>query len=625
MSTKPTKGVNLKSLFLGDRAQNGKFYKETLAHMIDEHFAWRQNYMPQDKGAISVRDQQDEGYKEGLVRTTEVLEELSQLMRIKSVPFQSGRYQGHMISETLMPSLLAYSFSMLWNSNDCAFECSPASSVIEEQVGYEMAHMLGFTKGTGWGHITSGGTAANLEAIWYARNVKSLPLAIAEVVPEYVKGKSEWELYNMPVDEALEIWSKVDQETRDKIKSHTARSGRNIQKLGKWIVPQTKHYSWPKGADIVGIGTDNVVSIPVTEDYIMDVNELEKKVREFAAKKIPIIGVLAVVGTTEEGQADPVDKIVALRKKLYNELGIYFYIHVDAAYGGYFRTIFIDPETNDFAESYEKMIELQDEYNVFADHKGCRIPESVYNAYKAMGEVESITADPHKIGYVPYPAGGIVLRNKTMREVSGYLATYVFGNGKNIPALLGAYMVEGSKPGAAAAAVWAAHRVLPLNISGYGKLMGATVAGANFLYDFLKDRTYIVGGKKYTFRMVYVPATNMIDWVIYEEGQKDLAKINELQNKFYDLSCFSAGPLFFNEWIITHTDFAFKDYGDSPKPFVCGDLGISDAEWDRVGRVTVLRSTIMSPYLGDKKLFDSYAASIDKVIEKRLQKIVLGK
>ena len=619
-----SKELNLESLFIGSKGENGNLYKELLSNLIDDHIGWRKNYMPQDPAMISSADKREESFKLTADKVKDVLDEASRRMRATAVPWHSaGRFWGHMNSETLLPAILGYNFSMLWNGNNCAYESSPATSAMEEEVGMDFSHMCGYGE-IGWGHLTGGGTAANVEGIWYARNIKSIPLALKKVLPETVAGKSEWDLLNMPTDEVMDIVDAHPQSI-DAIKAVSARSGKDIQKLGKWLVPKTKHYSWPKGADIVGIGTDNVVSIPVTEDYIMDVNELEKKVREFAAKKIPIIGVLAVVGTTEEGQADPVDKIVALRKKLYNELGIYFYIHVDAAYGGYFRTIFIDPETNDFAESYEKMIELQDEYNVFADHKGCRIPESVYNAYKAMGEVESITADPHKIGYVPYPAGGIVLRNKTMREVSGYLATYVFGNGKNIPALLGAYMVEGSKPGAAAAAVWAAHRVLPLNISGYGKLMGATVAGANFLYDFLKDRTYIVGGKKYTFRMVYVPATNMIDWVIYEEGQKDLAKINELQNKFYDLSCFSAGPLFFNEWIITHTDFAFKDYGDSPKPFVCGDLGISDAEWDRVGRVTVLRSTIMSPYLGDKKLFDSYAASIDKVIEKRLQKIVLGK
>ncbi|BDP86792.1 hypothetical protein EfmAA818_03880 [Enterococcus faecium] len=48
---------------------------------------------------------------------------------------------------------------------------------------------------------------------------------------------------------------------------------------------------------------------------------------------------VAVVGTTEEGQVDSVDKIVQLRERLKDE-GIYFYLHVDAAYGGYARFVF---------------------------------------------------------------------------------------------------------------------------------------------------------------------------------------------------------------------------------------------------------------------------------------------
>ena len=39
-------------------------------------------------------------------------------------------------------------------------------------------------------------------------------------------------------------------------------------------------------------------------------------------------------------------------------------------------------------------------------------------------------------------------------------------------------MLEGSKAGATAASVWAAHRTLPLNITGYGKLIGAGIEGS---------------------------------------------------------------------------------------------------------------------------------------------------
>ena len=91
------------------------------------------------------------------------------------------------------------------------------------------------------------------------------------------------------------------------------------------------------------------------------------------------------------------------------------------------------------------------------------------------------------MGYVPYSAGGIAIKDIRMRDIISYFATYVFEKGANIPALLGAYILEGSKAGATAASVWAAHRTLPLNISGYGKLVGASVEGAHRYYDFLKQ------------------------------------------------------------------------------------------------------------------------------------------
>ena len=48
-------------------------------------------------------------------------------------------------------------------------------------------------------------------------------------------------------------------------------------KIRKWLVPQTKHYSWMKALDICGVGLDQMVAIPVQEDYRMDINALEKQ------------------------------------------------------------------------------------------------------------------------------------------------------------------------------------------------------------------------------------------------------------------------------------------------------------------------------------------------------------
>ena len=49
-----------------------------------------------------------------------------------------------MNTETLMPSILAYNFAMLWNGNNVAYESSPATSQMEEEVGYEFADLMSY-------------------------------------------------------------------------------------------------------------------------------------------------------------------------------------------------------------------------------------------------------------------------------------------------------------------------------------------------------------------------------------------------------------------------------------------------------------------------------------------------
>ncbi|OQO70370.1 tyrosine decarboxylase [Enterococcus villorum] len=606
--------LNLNALFIGDKAENGQLYKTLLNDLVDEHLGWRQNYMPQDMPVITPEEQKSANFEHTVNKTKDVLSEISARMRTHSVPWHTaGRYWGHMNSETLMPSLLAYNFAMLWNGNNVAYESSPATSQMEEEVGLEFAKLMSYKDG--WGHIVADGSLANLEGLWYARNIKSLPLAMQEVVPELVAGKSDWELMNMTTEEIMNLLDRVPEKIDD-IKAHSARSGKHLEKLGKWLVPQTKHYSWLKAADIIGIGLDQVIPVPVDHNYRMDINELEKIVRGLAAEKTPILGVVGVVGSTEEGAIDGIDKIVALRRVLEKD-GIYFYLHVDAAYGGYGRAIFLD-EDNNFIP-FEELKDVHAKNNVFTENKNY-ILEEVHSAYKAIEEAESVTIDPHKMGYVPYSAGGIVIKDVRMRDVISYFATYVFEKGADIPALLGAYILEGSKAGATAASVWAAHHVLPLNVTGYGKLMGASIEGAHRFYNFLQSLSFKVGDKEIEVHPLTYPDFNMVDYVFKEKGNDDLVAMNQLNHDVYDYSSYVKGSIYGNEFLTSHTDFAIPDYGNSPLQFV-NQLGFSDEEWQRAGKVTVLRASVMTPYMNKEENFEAYAEKIKAALQEKLEKI----
>ena len=608
--------LDYRGLFIGDEAENGGIFKELLGQLVDDHLGWRKNYMPGDHPGIVLHDKSTPEYKLSQERLREVMAELSQRMRSGSVPWNSaGRYWGHMNAETLMPSILAYTFAMLWNPNNVALESSMATSQMEAEVGDDLAKLFSFPDG--WGHLSADGSIANLEGIWYARCFKSIPLALAETMPHLMDGKTHWELLNMSVEETLALLKQLSPDDYDVVKAASSRSGKNLSKLGKWIVPETKHYSWVKALDIIGIGLDQMVAIPVTENYRMDVDLLASKIDELASSHTPILGVVAVVGTTEEGAVDELDKIVALRRKMH-EAGTYFYIHCDAAYGGYARSLFFDTDGRfvDFSE----LAGLLRQHEILVDENAA-VSEDVYNGFKAISEVESVTIDPHKMGYVPYAAGGIAIRLKEMRNVISYFAPYVFEKGVEAPDMLGAYTLEGSRAGATAAAVWAAHRCLPLNVSGYGRLVGSGMQTAHRFKTFLSTYSITIGDRVIRAYPLHEPDFNMVDWAFKADDMATLSEVNELNQHFYELSSNLAGHEYNNIFITSHTRFSTDDYGNTPVTFI-ETLGLDEDEWATEKSVTLLRASILDPYLSSRELFDDYMEVLTEAFDQRLTKIL---
>jgi tyrosine decarboxylase len=608
--------LDYRGLFIGDEAENGGIFKELLGQLVDDHLGWRKNYMPGDHPGIVLHDKSTPEYKLSQERLREVMGELSQRMRSGSVPWNSaGRYWGHMNAETLMPSILAYTFAMLWNPNNVALESSMATSQMEAEVGDDLAKLFSFPDG--WGHLSADGSIANLEGIWYARCFKSIPLALAETMPHLMDGKTDWELLNMSVEEILALLKQLSPDDYDVVKAASSRSGRNLSKLGKWIVPETKHYSWVKALDIIGIGLDQMIAIPVTEKYRMDVDLLASKIDELASSHTPILGVVAVVGTTEEGAVDELDKIVALRRKLH-EAGTYFYIHCDAAYGGYGRSLFFDTDGRfvDFSE----LAGLLRQHEILVDENAA-VSEDVYNGFKAISEVESVTIDPHKMGYVPYAAGGIAIRLKEMRNVISYFAPYVFEKGVEAPDMLGAYTLEGSRAGATAAAVWAAHRCLPLNVSGYGRLVGSGMQTAHRFKMFLSTYSITIGDRVIRAYPLHEPDFNMVDWAFKADDMATLSAVNELNQHFYELSSNLAGHEYNNIFITSHTRFSTDDYGNTPVTFI-ETLGLDEGDWAIEKSVTLLRASILDPYLSSRELFDNYMEVLTEAFNQRLTKIL---
>jgi tyrosine decarboxylase len=606
--------INTKALFLGPKSENYDFFRKMLLFLMDDHAEWRRYFHPDDAPVVSDNEKGQRNFLDTLQQTREALVDLAGRLQESSTPWFSPRYLGHMNTDTLMAANLGYMLTVLYNPNNCAYEGSPATTALEIQVGRQLAALMGYDPQQSWGHITSGGTVANYEAVWLARNLASIPFAVRTCKPELVAGLNEWQLANRSTAQILDLMDRAKESGFfDEMRKQTVRGkGMADTNLGAIIVPQSKHYSWTKAADIFGIGQDNLYSIPVRENYRMDIEALKACIDALIADKKPILAVIAVVGTTEEGAVDEIHEIVKLREQ-YARKGIAFYLHIDAAYGGYARALFLDEE-NQFLP-----FEAFDTNRTGSEDTGNDwLNRDVYEAFKAMPMADSITVDPHKMGYVPYAAGAFVASDRRMIDAISYFAAYVFDKSDDNPMLLGSYIMEGSKAGAAVAAVWMAHRVVPLNRSGYGQVIRASMEGAYRFYTSLQTASPIdVNGRRFEVLPLTCPDSNIIDYAFHEIGNPSLKDMNALNQYLYERCSYKSGPLYTNDFITSKTSLTEEEYGNAPLSFV-KRFGIDVSEWKHYGSVAVLRSCVLTPYLVNNTTYDTYWGTFLKAMEKAI-------
>ncbi|PHM49493.1 pyridoxal phosphate-dependent decarboxylase family protein [Xenorhabdus miraniensis] len=629
--TKPLHpNLNVDALFLGPKSENAVFFREMMDYAVNEHMYWRSGFHPGDSELITSVDRYEHNYRETLYRTEGILNQLSAKLKNTSIPFFSPRYLGHINSDTLMVSNLAYVMAMMYNPNNCSYEASPTTTELELESGLDLCRMFGYDPHQSWGHITSGGTVANYEGLWVARNLKTLPFAISQhpKAKDLVSHKSPKQLKNMPTAEILDLISTLqEREIFEEVRDMTCRgTGTKPEILGKLLVPQSRHYSWMKAADIFGIGQENIIPLPVNENYQTDVAQMRKITLELIEQGESILAMIAVVGTTEVGAIDRIDEVIALRQECEERYSGSFYIHVDAAYAGYACSMLLN-EQGEFIE-YDEIANCHRSIGIMPENISWPKPE-VYNSFKALKEVDSITVDPHKVGFIQYAAGAICMKDKRILDLISSRAAYVFeeNNDKANPAvnnrsILGASIMEGSKTGATAASLWAAHRLLPLNISGYGKVIAAGIVTAQRLIDKLANMSPIEAGKhRFEVHVMPSPDFHMINFTFKEIGNENLESHNALNKRLYELCSYSTGRAYTNDFLTSSTILDYKEYGDTPRHYA-ERCGFSRSEWDKIRRIFVLRAAVMTYCLRDEEHFEEFWNQLQAIFAKKLNQLV---
>lgn len=124
--------------------------------------------------------------------------------------------------------------------------------------------------------------------------------------------------------------------------------------------------------------------------------------------------------------------------------GLNFSILADGAWGGYFKTMLREKGGDTNSRKFD--------YVPF-----CPLTDYVRHQYEHIQLADTITIDPHKSGFCPYPGGALCYRNGTMRALIAVMHPEVY-HGEDDPTM-GVYGVEGSKPGAAPTGIYLAHNV----------------------------------------------------------------------------------------------------------------------------------------------------------------------
>jgi tyrosine decarboxylase / aspartate 1-decarboxylase len=315
-----------------------------------------------------------------------VLQETATRLR-ENYPYFHPLYAGQMLKPPHPVARAAYALATWINPNNHALDGGRASSQMEIEAVQGLANMFGWA--THLGHLTSGGTFANLEALWVAGQLHPNKTILAS---------------------------------------------------------EQAHYTHRRISGVLKLPFE---SIQTDQRGRLDLNALEYRIQ-----RGDVGTVVVTLGTTALGAVDPLPEILALRDR-YG-----FRLHADAAYGGYFTLA----------------------KNLDAD---------AADSFAALSAVDSIVVDPHKHGLQPYGCGCVLFRDPSVGRFYKHDSPYTYFTSDELH--LGEISLECSRAGAAAVALWATQRALPLTRGGeFAGMLQSCRAAALELYHGIRASAMFV-------------------------------------------------------------------------------------------------------------------------------------
>ncbi len=299
---------------------------------------------------------------------------------------------------------------------------------------------------------------------------------------------------------------------------------RKLNPSKKIAFSQNSHYTHERMCEVLRI---EGVKVNILENGHFDLESVNPK---------EIGTIIVTLGTTGLGEVEPLDQILPWAKKH----GIR--IHIDSAYGGFFRTL-----------------------------KDSNLIDGT--SWKLMQEADSIVVDPHKHGLQPYGCGAVLFKDPTVGRFYKHDSPYTYFTSDDLH--LGEISLECSRAGAAAVALWATLECFPLKQDeGFGPILARCREAALSGYSLMVNSEKLEPYKK--------PELDILTYFPINTSIKTLSHISELSKKVFEvgmreqsfyLSLFKVPA---STFVKLHSDY------------------IADTE-----TVTILRSVLMRPEQAD--------------------------
>lgn len=281
-------------------------------------------------------------FDQGAIRDN--LADILQIILKHSVNTSAPGFLDKLYAAPLPPGVFAELVLAVLNTNVHVYQVSPVLTLVEKHVTKLLAEMFGLTGQYRGGISVQGGSASNMTALTIARNTK------------FPETKTDG---NAAVPGGLVVF--------------TSAHG---------------HYSIEKAAQAIGLGSKNVITVPVDDLGRMIPSHLDRLIERSKLRgEVPYF-VNATAGTTVLGSFDPLQEIHQVTKK-HN-----LWLHVDAAWGGGF---------------------------VFSKE------EFLVKQLRGIGFADSIATNPHKMLGIPVTCSFLLGDNlRQFQEANTLKAGYLF-------------------------------------------------------------------------------------------------------------------------------------------------------------------------------------------------------